>query len=461
MRTDEQFTLDEFGNPTGTAYDLGGADDDRLKGEKILFCVAYGNEDVLQCAQRLVVPAVATRNLAMDVVTPDIFKRKCKKPLFGNGDLGRYTQIWYLSDQQAYLSAEEITRIDEFNGSGGGVFIWADNEPYYADANALAMKLARTQFSGNQTADGILHPGEKLQRGVFIRHALTSGLNTLYEGITICTITPAPHLTILAQSHDGQNCMACFSHENRRVVLDTGFTKIAGAERFHRTPGTARYVRNIAFWLAARTRDSQYSLLTGPEKIATLSQGQVSEQFAYNVKEQGNTITLIVVWQDQSELAIEILAPSGQGRRASGSQSPLKLEVPGAEAGLWRCRIVAQHIRTAACKYVLTVVERSSGKTRPPAPTVEIGNPYVQSHPVDKPEYRLRLAAAPCELDMSKTPYRIRATLVLAVDGALSLRVQHGGEIRCQSPSVKGWKVLSSGGYSHSGRGRRVLRPNG
>ena len=57
--------FDEFGNPAEKAYDLGGVDDDRLRGERILFCVAYEQEDVRRCAKTLVQPAVAARNLML------------------------------------------------------------------------------------------------------------------------------------------------------------------------------------------------------------------------------------------------------------------------------------------------------------------------------------------------------------------------------------------------------------
>src|ERR1035438_3029657 len=201
--------LDEFGNPTDRAYDLGGVDDERVRGERIVFCVAYQQEDVLACARSLVQPAVASRNVAMDVVDPTEFKALLRGRLFQSSGLSKYSQIWYLSDRTAYLTPEEVTAIEEFNRAGNGVFIWADNEPYYADANALASRLAGTGFSGNRQADGILEPGKRLQPGVFIEHPLTSGLNTLYEGITICSISPARRVTILGQSHDGQNCMGC------------------------------------------------------------------------------------------------------------------------------------------------------------------------------------------------------------------------------------------------------------
>jgi hypothetical protein len=47
--------------------------------------------------------------------------------------------------------------------------------------------------------------------------------------------------------------MAAFDNGASRIVLDTGFTKLHQG-KFNRTAGTARYFRNIAFWLLPESR---------------------------------------------------------------------------------------------------------------------------------------------------------------------------------------------------------------
>lgn len=353
--------FDEFGNPAGKAYDLGSFDDQRLKGEKILFCIACGF--YLEPARRLVVKAVAERNLQMEIVSCDNFDQVLKKL-----ERNKYTQLWYLSGDVVYLEPWQIQAIKKFNEEGNGLLLWADNEPLYADANLLAKTIVGTTFSGNKMADQILKPGPKLKPGAFIEHSLTTGLNSLYEGDTICTVAPAPGVTILAQSHDGQNCMACFEQGRQRVVLDTGFTKIYDESRFYKTPGTARYLSNIAFWLARGIRDSQYKLLTTPEQIATIKQGQVSTDYGYNLKTVA-TLMFILSWQGSGELGLEIQQPAGAiYKNLQNKETPIKLEISNAQPGLWKCRVRGVRVPGSDFPYVLTVVERKPGVATSPAP---------------------------------------------------------------------------------------------
>lgn len=92
--------FDEYGNPLGKAYDLGGVDDERLKGEKILLYVAYIYEMYeWHHAQQ----AVAERNIQMDIVMAP-HKGQCSldKKLLSN-----YTQLWYVTDQVPTLSTQK------------------------------------------------------------------------------------------------------------------------------------------------------------------------------------------------------------------------------------------------------------------------------------------------------------------------------------------------------------------
>lgn len=92
------------------------------------------------------------------------------------------------------------------------MYIWGDNDPYYADANVLGRALfgARCRQSccctlmrlcsmsgnthGDQTLSETRTPG---QRGM-LAHLITTGVENLYEGITIATIAPNPELQVNA-----------------------------------------------------------------------------------------------------------------------------------------------------------------------------------------------------------------------------------------------------------------------
>ncbi len=354
---------DEFGNPRGKAFDLGGVDDERLRGERILLYVCYTPGTFMRVAGErfewhLAQQAVAERNIQMDVVL-----RTDPKHKLDDAGLSAYTQLWFVSDMQRHLTDQQVESVCRFVDCGNGLLIWADNEPYYADANVLAGRLVGTHFSGNKYGDKILKPGEALTRGHFVEHPLTHGVNNLYEGITICTVAPAEGVTLLAQSHDGQYCMACYEQGKRRIVLDTGFTKLIQG-KFHKTAGTARYFRNVAFWLSRSTRDSQYLLFTpGRESMASIGPGALSQTYAYDVV-QPVTLVYVLYWEDHATLGLTIEDPTGKALHdTASSRSPLQLEIPMAVPGKWLCQVKGVDVPRPAFPYVLTLVTRGATST--------------------------------------------------------------------------------------------------
>jgi hypothetical protein len=162
--------------------------------------------------------------------------------------LAKSCQLWIISDQSPKLNAEHIKVIKEFFDSGRGVYIWGDNEPYYADANQVAQALFGTKMLGNVPGDQTVNlwtkPG---QHGILPNHLLTTGLHYLYEGITIATIQPNQVLTPLLYGHQDNLVAAFYDKGGKRAVVDGGFTRL-----YYKwdTAGTGRYVKNAAAWLA-------------------------------------------------------------------------------------------------------------------------------------------------------------------------------------------------------------------
>jgi hypothetical protein len=347
-------SFDEYGNPRGHAFDLGGGDEDRVRGEKILLYIVYqGDEENtnFRTASHLQ-QTVAERGLQMDVRLA---------PATGNSDLtetllSTYSQLWYISSNRRTLSDQQVQMITRYVRAGNGLAIWADNEPYYVDANLLATSLIGTSFSGDKMADQILVPGPKLAPGYFIEHALTQGVNNLYEGITICTIKPMSGVTVLGQSHDGQLCLGCFEQDNQRIVLDTGFTKLF-RDRFQKSAGIARYLCNIAFWLARGSRSVEYKLLTpGREDIATISTGQLSKDYKVSLT-QPTAGTYILQWNNSATLGLMVRDPRGsvvydQVSSNSPQRATLRMDLPGN----WTCQIKGVRVPSPNFPYVLTLV---------------------------------------------------------------------------------------------------------
>ena len=341
--------FDEFGNPIGKAFDLGGVDDERLRGEKILLYVGYVNESYeWHLAQKV----VSERNMQMDIVY---------RGLVGNcpldeRTLSKYQQLWMVSNNTLTLSSRQVDMVCNFARSGGGLLLWADNDPYFLDANAVAGKLIKASFSGDKPGEGVMTPGEKLSPGRFIDHPLTAGVNQLHEGHTICTISAAPGLTWLAQSHDGQMCMACYENGDMRVVLDTAFTKLKPGY-FHKTAGTARYFRNIAFWLSRGARNVEYKSFTpGRESLATINPGANSEKYKYSVTQLVN-LTYILHWEGAATLGLTIQDP--QGRMvydSSSAKAPIRVDVTANIQGDYLCWVKGVNVPKSNFPYVLTLV---------------------------------------------------------------------------------------------------------
>lgn len=344
---------DEYGNPKSQAHELGWSDNERLQEEKILLYTAYdGQDDSEGFAWHHAKDSVATRQIKMDIVTPSS-RGNCSS--LNQELLSQYTQLWFVSDRNRCLTTAQVDMIADFVKQGNGLLIWADNEPFYADANALAEKLIGTQFSGNKRGDKILSSGDTLKPGFFIDHPLTQGVNKLYEGITISTISLAPFLTLLAQSHDGQMCMACFEKGSQRIVLDTGFTKLIG-DNFYNTAGTARYFRNIAFWLSAASRGFDYQLLTtGREGLATIKAGEESAHYRFDVAEPAK-VTFNLYLMGTGAVRFSVKTPGGEVvHNAVYTQSETQITLQAETAGEWECWLNGVSIPETALEYVLSL----------------------------------------------------------------------------------------------------------
>ena len=356
--------FDRFGNPEGRAFDLGGGDEDRVRGESVLLYICKIPDGVF--AEQEMRTLMAERGLQLDIR---------HAPAFGGCTLDAqllagYTQLWFVSGDRPTLSDQQVQMIVNYVRSGNGLAIWADNDPYYADANLLARALIGSSFSGNREGDKVMVPGPPDTTGRFVEHQLTQGVNNLYEGITICTIDPVPGITILGKSHDGQRCFGCFEREGQRVVLDTGFTKLYSVY-YHKSAGLGRYLSNIAFWLARGSRGVEYELLSpGRSEIASVKKGEKSKEYRFAVSEAA-AATCIVQWDGKATLGVTVRAPDGSvAGRGSSPSSPLRVTVLTPTPGTWACRVEGVDVPSAgmtyAAKVALEIPSSHSGTGRRP-----------------------------------------------------------------------------------------------
>jgi hypothetical protein len=356
--------FDRFGNPEGRAFDLGGGDEDRIRGESILLYICPVPDGVY--AEQEMRTLMAERGLHLDIR---------HAPATGGCTLDAqllagYTQLWYISGATQTLSDQQVQMIVSYVRSGNGLAIWADNEPLYADANLLARALTGSSFSGNRPGDKVMVPGPPDTPGRFVEHQLTQGVNNLYEGITICTIDPGPGVTVVGKSHDGQRCVGCFEREGQRVVLDTGYTKLY-TEYYDKSAGLGRYLSNIAFWLARGSRGVEYELLSpGRSEIASVKKGEKSKEYRFDVSGAA-AATCIVQWEGKAILGVTVRAPDGSvAGRGSSPTSPLRVTVLTPAPGTWACTVEGLDVppagMTYAAKVALEIPSGHSGTVRRP-----------------------------------------------------------------------------------------------
>jgi hypothetical protein len=228
---------DRFGNAAGNQHDL--AVDGAFDGQTVAVLHFYTGEgfDFSLPKKALAQKGFSVYRWVNRPPSPEELEEKLKKAC----------QLWIIANEQRLLTEKHLEVIQRFFDSGKGVYIWGDNQPYYADANAVAKKLLGTQMLGDTMGDQVvgLQKG-KGKTGLLPNHLLTTGLENIYEGITIATIQPNQALTPLIYGSAGNLVTAFHDRNGKRAILDGGFTRLYMKWD---TAGTGRYVKNAAAWL--------------------------------------------------------------------------------------------------------------------------------------------------------------------------------------------------------------------
>ena len=165
-------------------------------------------------------------------------------------ELKKANQLWVISDctGAAKLTPAHLAVIKRYFDSGHGVYVWGDNNPCYGDANAVGKALLGVQMTGDVPGDQVV----TIQRdgkgpGVVRDHLISTGVETVYEGVTVATIDDNQQLTPLLYGSAGNLIAAAYDRNKKRLIFDGGFTRLYGKWE---TAGTARYIKNAAAWLA-------------------------------------------------------------------------------------------------------------------------------------------------------------------------------------------------------------------
>ena len=233
---------DAHGNAEGTQYDL--AKDGAFEGMKI---------SILN-----LVPEECNLNNTEKALREKGFEVQCWSCHGGNNaptpemmisELETACQFWLISTRSRHLNAGHEKVIVDFFNSGKGVFIWGDNDPYYQDANPVLQSLFGISMAGNSPGQQVVHEckigGGK--RVGFLQHEITTGLEHLFEGVTVATIQDGNEkMSPLMWGSAGNLITAYYDREQKRAVVDSAFTRLYCNWD---DAGTARFVKNAAAWL--------------------------------------------------------------------------------------------------------------------------------------------------------------------------------------------------------------------
>ena len=258
---------DTHGNAAGNQYDL--AIDGAFEGETVLILDQVGNtlENTKAALREKGLSAVVYPNGR----TPSVPELEAA--------LRRSCQVWLISSGSPMLAEGHIAAIKRFFDAGHGVYLWGDNDPLYADANRVAAALVPgLGMKGNLYGDLVVGLADRGSAGVAVGHLITTGLEHLYEGVTIATLqldaqgqqpkrslygpkleapgrawdAPIPAgFTPLLYGSAGNLVSAAYERDQKRLVIDGGFTRLAVNWD---DAGTARFVKNAAAWLVNAER---------------------------------------------------------------------------------------------------------------------------------------------------------------------------------------------------------------
>ena len=226
---------DRFGNPAGNQYDL--SEDNRFNGYRIAILHLYTREGF---DFRLPEDALIEKGFEIHRWTsvPSISEfRKVTNNV---------CQLWIVSSMEKMLQGQHLKEIRKFFNSGRGIYIWGDNDPFYADANYVAKDLFDVTMFGNIEGNRTVSLKTSTSQSGFISHLITTGIENLYEGHTVATIEEGPLLKPLLYGSGGNVISSVYDNDGKRAIIDGGFTRLYMKWD---TAGSARYVKNAASWL--------------------------------------------------------------------------------------------------------------------------------------------------------------------------------------------------------------------
>nr|MDO8113442.1 hypothetical protein [Candidatus Sigynarchaeota archaeon] len=181
---------------------------------------------------------------------------------------------------------------------------------------------------------------------------ITTGLNVLYEGITIATIQKSPGMTPLVYGSAKNLVTALYDKNGRRALFDGGFTRLYCNWD---SAGTGRYVKNAAAWLANYDQWGRYEHIA-PERHAAgqTSLGKTSSKVFYYIG-QAETLRIGGYWENDAEGKVTVYGPDEKvAKEATFTGNEHYFEMPVAAPGIWSADVTFTSGAKKAYTYVIS-----------------------------------------------------------------------------------------------------------
>jgi len=244
--TENGVEYDRHGNILSEAYDLG--KDGSFNDFSLLIGKFINRGPMNDSFVGLAVKALQKKGFRVDDTSDEnTFTEKLNS--------GNYDVAWIVSGDKFQGNQKDFKEaVINFHRKGRGLLIYGDNLPLYVQANILLPELVGCELYGDTAAGNTLQYGKAEIRGFFDEnHPVFTGINNLYEGVTICYPNRPSKLVTLATSTDGNPCiLKCEAKESNiadggRILVDSGWTKLYSS--YWASAGQARYVVNATVWL--------------------------------------------------------------------------------------------------------------------------------------------------------------------------------------------------------------------
>ena len=144
-------------------------------------------------------------------------------------------QLWILSGNgSCQLSKKHIKRIVKYVvHEKKGLFLWGENDPFNVEANAVLAELPmfqgpnKVELQGNFMGDTVLTESTSAGAPGFKNHLVTTGLQSVYEGITVAAVVgKSSSFRTLIRSSDSKTVTAIYDRDGCRIAIDGGYTRL-------------------------------------------------------------------------------------------------------------------------------------------------------------------------------------------------------------------------------------------